>query len=173
MLSLFFYESGSSSVYQKLTITFKTSNMHRALEKENLKVLSLSTSLPSKYQSPSIKKFQVTHNLRRNVKQSLLKKKKKASVASLKLKLARKKNLRKIQGKHYFVNYSNNRIFFPPRASMWTFTKQTSKSQLAGRIKAEVVPPVNYYWFSKQAEKRSHVLHTTCWHNQCFLMWSH
>lgn len=106
------------SAYQELTITLRTLKMHRVLERENLKI----TVFPWLHHHPqnislqAVKIFQVTHNLKRNFKQRLKKKKKKASVVSLKLKLASQKNLSKIQGKHYFVNYTSSGIL-PPRSS--------------------------------------------------------
>lgn len=112
---LFSFSKAAASAYQELTITLKTLRMHRVLERESLKITVFPWlhHHPQKISLQAVQNFQVTHNLKRNLKQRT---KKKASAVSLKLKLASKKNFSKIQGKHYFVNYSSHGIF-PPRSS--------------------------------------------------------
>lgn len=62
------------------------------------------------------------------MKEHETKSKKKASVVSLQLKLTSKKNLRKIQGKYYFVNYSSNRIFSSQSFSVSFYNADFKKS---------------------------------------------
>lgn len=116
MLSLFFFKSSSSKCLSGANYyaqDLKDAQSSGKGKPQNY-CLSVATSPPSNYQSPSSKNFQVTHNFKRNLKQRL--KKKSVLAVSLKLKLASKRNLSKIQGKHYFLNYSSSGIF-PPRSS--------------------------------------------------------